>query len=68
MAHALCLPLAGIDLRRTPEGEWYCFEVNPSPGFTWFQDSTGDAIDQAIADLLLAGATSPAGTVPGPGL
>jgi glutathione synthase/RimK-type ligase-like ATP-grasp enzyme len=68
MAHALCLPLAGIDLRRTPEGEWYCFEVNPSPGFTWFQDSTGDAIDQAIADLLLAGATSPVGTVPGPGL
>ncbi|WPB72624.1 hypothetical protein KYC5002_26585 [Archangium violaceum] len=53
MAHALNLPVAGIDLRQTPEGEWYCFEVNPSPGFTWFQDSTGDAIDQAIADLLL---------------
>lgn len=52
LAHALNLPVAGIDLRRTPEGAWYCFEVNPSPGFTWFQEETGDAIDAAIAQLL----------------
>src|SRR5262249_35806291 len=30
LATTLGLPLAGIDLRRTPQGEWYCFEVNPS--------------------------------------
>lgn len=52
MAQALRLPVAGIDLRRTPEAEWYCFEVNPSPGFTFFQDATGARIDQAIARLL----------------
>ena len=33
----LKLPLAGIDLRRTPDGEWYCFEVNPSPCFTYYE-------------------------------
>jgi ribosomal protein S6-L-glutamate ligase RimK-like protein len=58
MAHALHLPVAGIDLRRTPEGEWYCFEINPSPGFTYFQDATGDGIDQAVAELLRTGATA----------
>ncbi len=51
-AHSMRLWVAGIDLRRTPEGEWYCFEVNPSPGFTFFQESSGYAIDDAIAELL----------------
>jgi hypothetical protein len=49
LALALGLPLAGIDLRRTPEGEWYCFEVNPSPGFTYYQQHTGVPIDLAVA-------------------
>jgi len=46
------LPLAGIDLRRTSEGEWYCFEINPSPGFTYYADQTGQPIADAVADLL----------------
>jgi hypothetical protein len=46
------LPLAGIDLRRTSENQWYCFEVNPSPGFTFYQQATGAPIDTAIASLL----------------
>ena len=49
------LPLAGIDLRRTPQGEWYCFEVNPSPAFTYYEQITGQPISQAVA-LLLANA------------
>lgn len=49
------LIVAGIDLRRTPEGRWYCFEVNPSPAFTYFQDASGQAIDESIARLLLTG-------------
>jgi glutathione synthase/RimK-type ligase-like ATP-grasp enzyme len=49
------LPVAGIDLRRTPEGEWYCFEVNPSPAFTCYEDWTGQPIANAIARLLAAG-------------
>jgi glutathione synthase/RimK-type ligase-like ATP-grasp enzyme len=52
---ALTLPVAGIDLRRTPEGDWYCFEVNPSPAFTYYESSTGQPIGQAIARLLAAG-------------
>jgi hypothetical protein len=46
------LPVAGIDLRVTPKGEWYCFEVNPSPGFTYYQDATGQPIAEAIAQFL----------------
>ena len=52
LAAGLDLSVAGIDLRRTPDGEWYCFEVNPSPGFTYYQHATGQPIDRAIARLL----------------
>ena len=52
LARAARLPLAGIDFRRTDDGEWYCFEINPSPGFTYYQRATGAPIDAAIATLL----------------
>jgi glutathione synthase/RimK-type ligase-like ATP-grasp enzyme len=55
MAASMHLPLAGIDLRRTPGGEWYCFEVNPSPAFTAFESHTGQPITQAVAQLLAMG-------------
>lgn len=53
LAAALELPLAGIDLRRTPEDEWCCFEVNPSPAFTYYESATGQPIAAAIARLLM---------------
>lgn len=52
VSELLELPLCGIDLRRTPSGEWYCFEVNPSPGFTFYEDCAGLPIAPAIAELL----------------
>lgn len=52
LAKALDLALAGIDLRRTPSGDWYCFEANPSPGFTFFEEATGQPISDATARLL----------------
>lgn len=52
VAASLGLVLAGIDLRLTPEGKAYCFEVNPSPAFQWYEDRTGQPISRAIADLL----------------
>lgn len=52
MARALDLLLAGIDLRCTPDGTWYCFEVNTSPAFSWFESHTGQPIATAIASLL----------------
>jgi hypothetical protein len=52
LARALQLPLAGIDLFETVKGEWYCFEVNPSPGFSYFERQTGQPIAMAIANYL----------------
>lgn len=49
------LLLAGIDLKETPEGEYVCFEVNPSPGFIWFERSSGQPISAALAALLRRG-------------
>jgi len=55
LTRRLGLLVAGADLRRTPDGEWVCFEVNPSPGFTFYEDATGQPIAAAIADLLADG-------------
>lgn len=49
------LGVAGIDLRRTASGEWYCFEVNPSPGFSFYEEATGQPISKAVARLLMEG-------------
>lgn len=51
-ARALKLPVCGIDLRRTPAGAWYCFEVNPSPCFTYYEYHTGQPITDAVAAFL----------------
>ncbi len=55
LARSMNLSLAGLDLRCTPEGRWYCFEVNPSPGFTCFERATGQPIAAAVARLLAFG-------------
>jgi glutathione synthase/RimK-type ligase-like ATP-grasp enzyme len=52
MSH-MGLNVAGIDLRCTPKCEWYCFEVNPSPAFTYYQEPSGHHIDESIAQLLV---------------
>ena len=48
----------GIDLRQTPEGAWYCFEVNPCPGFLFYERNTGQPISRALAELLRDGAAA----------
>jgi hypothetical protein len=58
LAAGLDLPLAGVDLRRRPDGEHVCFEVNPMPAYTYFQDNTGLPIAQAVAELLIMGDTT----------
>lgn len=50
----LDLLFAGIDLKITPDGEVFCFEVNPSPGFSFYELGTGQPISAALADLLHA--------------
>ena len=66
LAADMGLSLAGIDLRHTPSGEWFCFEVNPSPAFTFYQDATNQPIAESVAALLVAaGGTSPSSPKPG---
>ena len=52
LAAALGLAFAGIDLKVTPEGEVYCFEVNPCPAFSFYEQSTGQKISDALAAWL----------------
>lgn len=53
VAAAMNFTIAGVDLR-CQDDIWYCFEVNPSPGFMYYQEQTGQRIDEAIARLLVA--------------
>jgi hypothetical protein len=59
LSRSLGLVIAGIDLRQTDAGETYCFEVNPSPGFSYFEDATGQPIAAAVAELLRHPPTMP---------
>lgn len=52
LARRLDLLLTGIDLKETPEGDYYCFEVNPSPGFLYYEQGSGQPISAALASLL----------------
>jgi hypothetical protein len=57
---ALCIDLtarlglrfSGIDLRITPDQRVVCFEVNPSPAYTYYEGHTGQPIARALADHL----------------
>jgi glutathione synthase/RimK-type ligase-like ATP-grasp enzyme len=55
LTRSMKLSVAGIDLRCTLDGNWYCFEVNAAPGFTFFERSAVQPIAAAIAQLLMAG-------------
>jgi glutathione synthase/RimK-type ligase-like ATP-grasp enzyme len=52
LADALGLELAGVDLRRTPDGRFYGCEVNPSPGFLFYERATAQPISEAVARRL----------------
>jgi glutathione synthase/RimK-type ligase-like ATP-grasp enzyme len=64
MVAAMGLAVAGVDLRCSPVGEWTCFEVNPSPAFTYYAQTTDQPIGQAIARLLVSGGCSTGGREP----
>jgi glutathione synthase/RimK-type ligase-like ATP-grasp enzyme len=55
----LGLHLSGIDLMRTPDDKWYCFEVNPAPAFSYFQHNSGLPISAAIAKALMNTTANP---------
>jgi glutathione synthase/RimK-type ligase-like ATP-grasp enzyme len=51
------LLFAGVDLKQTPEDDYFCLEVNPSPGFLVYEQQTGQPISRALAELLNGGGT-----------
>lgn len=55
LSAALELPMCGIDLRRAPDGRWFCFEVNPSPAYSFYEDITGQPIGEALVSYLVGG-------------
>jgi hypothetical protein len=57
LSQRLQLPLCGIDLKRTPSGQFFCFEVNPSPAYSCFGPQ-GRAIARAIVRALASGGRS----------
>lgn len=52
LAQDLELPFAGIDLRETPEGDIVCFEVNPCPAYSYYEQRTGAPIARALVTWL----------------
>jgi len=52
LTRGLGLAFAGIDLKRTPDGEFFCFEVNPSPAFSYYEANTEQPIARAVGRYL----------------
>src|SRR5262249_9378041 len=55
LASAMGLILTGIDLKRTHDGEYFGFEINPAPVFGWYERRTGQPISSTLMKLLHAG-------------
>ena len=55
LAAGLGLELAGIDLKRKPDGEYVCFEVNPSPAYSCFDRESAEAVAEALVIHLSGG-------------
>jgi glutathione synthase/RimK-type ligase-like ATP-grasp enzyme len=53
LTRSLGLVFAGVDLKVTPEDEVYCFEVNPSPAFSYYEANTGQPISEGLAACLM---------------
>jgi predicted ATP-grasp superfamily ATP-dependent carboligase len=52
LTEGLGLSFSGIDLRVTPDNEVFCFEINPSPGYSYYESNTGQEISKAVAEYL----------------
>lgn len=57
LTRTLGLAFSGIDLRHSQDGRWVCFEANPSPGYTFYEQETGAPITQALVSLLRGSAS-----------
>jgi RimK-like ATP-grasp domain len=46
------LTLAGIDLKESAAGEYYCFEVNAAPVFPYYESLTHQPVSRALGEFL----------------
>jgi glutathione synthase/RimK-type ligase-like ATP-grasp enzyme len=53
LTEKLKLAISGIDLILTPEDEWFCLEVNPNPGFSFYENTETNEIARSLALLLI---------------
>ena len=59
IAKTLDLMYTGIDLRRTPDGDYVFFEANPSPIYAMDEIDCGYPITETLVQLLIDGWDSP---------
>ena len=52
LTRAFGLAMSGIDLKETPAGEYYCFEVNTSPAFPFYESPARPTVADALAEFL----------------
>ena len=52
LSRNLALPFCGIDFKVEPNGHYVCFEVNPSPAYSYYQEQTGTPISDALVRYL----------------
>jgi RimK-like ATP-grasp domain len=45
----LGLFFSGIDFKRNPQGEYFCFEANPMPGYSYYEEHTSQPIAYTLA-------------------
>ena len=64
LAAGLGLAFTGIDLRITPDGDVYCFEVNPSPAYSYYEAHTDQPIASAVARYLTGALAPPTPSFP----
>lgn len=60
LLRVLNLSFGAIDMVLTPAGEYIFLEINPSGQWGWIEDLTGLPISNAVAELLVHGAVTPA--------
>ena len=52
LSRSLGLEFSGIDFKITPSKDAFCFEVNPSPAYSYYEANTGQPIARAVARYL----------------
>lgn len=52
LSRRLALPFCGVDFKVQPDGRYVCFEVNPSPAYSYYQEQTGLPMSDALVRYL----------------